>query len=269
MSNSLFIQTTTSILPAVDGTLPLICTWCLSALTVILLLHLIKFQKKHTALRLQLQRQGILMHDQELEIQEAERKRIAEDIHDEIGSNLAAIRINLQHLRYANAMDEQKASNLLQLIDQTSQNVRRATHNLIPPLFDGTPLTDILASHFNTLNAPGILFHFFANSYKPYFNPRQELIIYRMIMELTNNIIRHSNASAATVQLLYYPSYLEILVEDDGIGLPELSNRKGIGLRNIYTRTAVLGGQLHIDTGKTGTTFIIQVPTVQKHEYSC
>ncbi|MVT09224.1 sensor histidine kinase [Chitinophaga tropicalis] len=258
MSNNLFVQAA-----------PLICTWCLMALIAVLFLRLNNFRKKYAALMLQLRRQQALMYSQELDIQEAERKRIAEDIHDEIGGNLAAIRVNLQHLHYSDTLYEQKTSTLLQLIDQTSQNVRRATHNLIPPLFDDTPLTDILESLFHSLDSSGVLFHFCSNTYKPYFNSRQELVLYRIIMELTNNIIRHAHASAATVQLLYYPSYLEVLVEDDGVGFPSTTLCQGIGLRNVYARTAALGGKVHIDTGKTGTTFIIQVPITPQYEYSC
>jgi signal transduction histidine kinase len=206
---------------------------------------------------------------QEVSIQEAERKRIAADIHDEIGSNLAAIRVNLQSLHYRTAQDEQKASSLLQLVDQTSQNVRRAAHNLVPPLFGHIPLTDILQSYFSLLRTPEVLFHFCSNKYQPCFDAGQELMLYRIVMELTTNIIRHSRASAATIQLLYYPEYLEILVEDDGIGLPLNGRPSGIGLSGVKTRVKSLGGQMHIDSGISGTTFIIHIPVIPQHAAPC
>src|SRR4051812_40133250 len=87
---------------------------------LIILINRANFYKK-AYLRLQ---------HQELDIQEAERKRIADDIHDEIGSSLAAIKINLQSLHYTSDLDKRKARRLLQLVDETSNNVRRATHNL-------------------------------------------------------------------------------------------------------------------------------------------
>jgi signal transduction histidine kinase len=223
------------------------------AVWVIILIRRSNFYKK-AYLRLQ---------HQELDIQEAERKRIADDIHDEIGSSLAAIKINLQSLHYTSDLDKRKARRLLQLVDETSNNVRRATHNLMPPLFGNIPLTQILQEHFASLETEnGIIFHCCCNTYVPCFDSRQELIMYRIIMELTCNIIRHSYATAATVQLLYFPNYLEILVEDDGIGLPvNRDHTRGIGLQSVYSRVGLLGGKITIDTGQSGTTFIINIPS--------
>lgn len=253
-----------------NGILPATCCGLVVLWIVVMIKRLDVYAKRQHELLLQLEQQQAMMATQEVNIQEAERKRIAEDIHDEIGSNLAAIRVNLQSLHYRTAQDEQQAGYLLRLIDQTSVNVRRAAHNLIPPHFGHVPLTDILQSYFGLLNSPEVVFHFCANKYQPCFNPRQELLLYRIVMELTTNIIRHAKASAATVQLLYYPDYLEILVEDDGIGLPAFtSSSTGIGLAGVKTRVRSLGGNLHIDSGISGTTFIIHIPVIPQHAASC
>jgi signal transduction histidine kinase len=207
---------------------------------------------------------------QELDIQEAERKRIAEDLHDEIGGSLAAIKMNLQTLRYSSVYDEERASCLLELVDQTSQNVRRATHNLLPPHFETTPFTTILQTYFSALDQNGpVNFHYYCNAYQPCFSPRQELILYRIVMELTHNIVRHAKASEATIQLLFCPGYLEILVEDNGIGLPSPDSlQKGIGLSSVHTRVSTLEGKIHIDSGRSGTTFIIHIPVSSEYTFS-
>lgn len=251
------------------GILPVTCCIIVVLWILVMIKRLDVYEKRQHQLLLQLKQQQLTMATQEVNIQEAERKRIAADIHDEIGSNLAAIRVNLESLLYRTGQDEQKASNLLQLVDQTSMNVRRAAHNLIPPLFGHIPLTDILQSYFSLLNSPSVLFHFCANKYQRCFDARQELILYRIVMELTSNVIRHAKATAATIQLLYYPEYLEILVEDDGIGLPPSSGRtSGIGLSGVSTRVNSLGGTLYIDSGISGTTFIIQIPVIPQHAFS-
>lgn len=253
-----------------SGILPLTCIWSVAVWILVMMRRLDTYKKRQKELLRKLREQQAMMTNQELDIQEAERKRIAADIHDEIGGNLAAIRVNLQNLHYRTKQDELKASCLLQLVDQTSQNVRRAAHNLIPPLFGNIPLTDILQSYFSMLNAPDILFHFCTNKYQPCFDPRQELILYRIIMELTSNIIRHAKASAATIQLLYYPDYLEIVVEDDGIGLSTSPGRvQGIGLSGVRSRVKSLGGKLHVDSGISGTTFIIHIPVIPQHAATC
>ncbi|UPK72395.1 sensor histidine kinase [Chitinophaga filiformis] len=253
-----------------SGILPLTCIWSAAVWIVVMMRRLDSYKMKQRELLLKLQEQQAMMANHELDIQEAERKRIAADIHDEIGGNLAAIRIYLQNLHYRTKQDEQKASNLLQLVDQTSQNVRRAAHNLVPPLFGNIPLTDILQSYFSLLNSSNILFHFCSNKYQACFDPRQELILYRIIMELTSNIIRHAKASAATIQLLYYPDYLEIVVEDDGVGLPVTPGRaQGLGLSGVRSRVKSLGGKLHLDSGISGTTFIIHIPVIPQHAVTC
>jgi len=252
------------------GILPLTCMWSVVAWIVVMIRRLEKYKRRQQELLGKLQEQQVMMIAHELDIQEAERKRIAADIHDEIGCNLAAIRLNLQSLQYRSAFDEEQANQLLQLLDQTSQNVRRAAHNLIPPLFGSIPLTDILQSYFSLLNSPDILFHFCTNKYQHYFDPRQELILYRIIMELTSNIIRHAKASAATIQLMYYPEYLQIIVEDDGIGLPSgTAKQQGIGLSGVRTRVRSLGGKIHTDSGVSGTTFIIHIPVIPQHAVTC
>ncbi|MCF6407377.1 sensor histidine kinase [Chitinophaga filiformis] len=263
-----FTYTVTTYLVS-SGILPLTCIWSVTVWILVMMCRLDTYKKKQRELVQMLQEQQAMMTNHELEIQEAERKRIAADIHDEIGGNLAAMRVYLQNLHYRTKQDEQKARNLLQLVDQTSQNVRRAAHNLVPPLFGNIPLTDILQSYFSLLNSSNILFHFCSNKYQTCFDPRQELILYRIIMELTSNIIRHAHASAATIQLLYYPDYLEIIVEDDGVGLPVVPGREGMGLSGVRSRVKSLGGKLHVDSGFSGTTFIIHIPVIPQHAATC
>ncbi|WP_343670216.1 ATP-binding protein [Chitinophaga sp.] len=243
------------------GMLPLLGTWSIIFILILMLYKIESYKKKEFILLNRIHEQ----QEHELDIQEAERRRIAADLHDEIGSSLAAIKMNLQSLRYSSVHDEQRATSLLELVDQTSQNVRRATHNLIPPHFETTPFTSILQSYFSSLDSRGtIAFHYYCNAYQHHFTSRQELLLYRIVMELTHNIIRHAKASEATVQILFCPDYLEIMVEDNGIGLPA-AFQQGIGLTSVHTRVRSLGGQIHTDSGRCGTTFIIHVPLSCEH----
>jgi len=243
------------------GMLPLIGSWSIIAVVILMLYKIEGYKKKEFILLHRIHEQ----QEHELDIQEAERRRIAADLHDEIGSSLAAIKINLQSLQYSSASDAQRATSLLELVDQTSQNVRRATHNLIPPHFETTPFTSILQSYFTSLDSQGTLaFHYYCNAYQQHFTARQELLLYRIVMELTHNIIRHAKASEATIQLLFCPTYLEIMVEDNGIGLPT-AVEQGIGLTSVHARVRSLKGNIHIDSGRCGTTFIIHVPVSCEH----
>lgn len=243
--------------------LPILGSWSFIVILLVMLYRIGYYKKKTFILLHRIHEQ----QEHEIDLLEAERRRIAADLHDDIGSSLAAIRINLQSLQYSSSSDEQRANSLLELVDQTSQSVRRASHNLIPPHFETTPFTTILQSYFSSLDAQGnIAFHYYCNAYQQQFSSRQELLLYRIVVELTTNIIRHSKAAEATVQILFCHDYLEIMVEDDGIGFsPAAVVHAGIGLNSIHSRVKSLGGRLHMDTGPGGTTFIIQIPVSCAH----
>lgn len=191
-----------------------------------------------------------------LTVQEAERKRIAQDLHDELGGNLAALKMNLQSLGLA----PEKAAQTFQLIDQASENTRLISHNLMPPEFENTRLHDLLTAYFQRLSAESsTAFYFYHSGKEGCFTKDEELVVYRIIMELTANILKHAQATEATVQLLCNDAFLEIMVEDNGKGFQRMTT-DGLGLANVQSRVAYLKGTMHIDTAARGTTITIQLP---------
>ncbi len=192
-----------------------------------------------------------------IKTQEAEQKRIAEDLHDELGGNLAAIKMNLQSLHLQN---EGVSNTIIHLIDKASDSARNIAHNLMPPEFAKTSLHELLTTYYNQLNnEDGLRFNFHVSGANSHFSKEDELMIYRIVMELTNNIIKHAGATEATVQLLYNGNNLEIMAEDNGNGFsPAPSN--GMGIANIESRVNYLQGKINIDTSTHGTTIIIKLP---------
>jgi two-component system, NarL family, sensor kinase len=90
-----------------------------------------------------------------------------------------------------------------------------------------------------------------------------EINLYRIIQELISNILKHAKASEVSIQLLKKETYLNIVVEDNGIGFDvnQVKNKKGMGLKNIESRVNSLGGEFNIDSGKgAGTTITINIP---------
>ena len=85
------------------------------------------------------------------------------------------------------------------------------------------------------------------------------------MLELINNIVKHANANEATIQLIKYPTYINISVEDDGKGFDVervRANGNGIGMRNLMSRIEYLNGTLNIDSAEgQGTTVMIDIPT--------
>jgi signal transduction histidine kinase len=191
-----------------------------------------------------------------INVQEYERERIARDLHDAIGSTLAAIKIIL----YGEPLLIEKIPEVLGLINQASSDVRNISHDLVPPQFEYAGLETTLSNYYNRLgrNCP-IHFQFDHTGNNETFSSQESLILYRVIMELTNNIFKHSAASKAFIHLFYHGKHLEITVKDNGKGFSR-QNVAGIGLKNVKARVEYLGGKLVINSDDHGTTVIVQVP---------
>ena len=214
------------------------------------------YKKEKEQLTFQLQEQKINAAQEILFAQEQEQKRIAEDLHDELGGNLAAIKMTLQTLD----LPGEQSDALTGLIDKASTNARNISHNLMPPEFIETRLDDLLRNYYTRLNTEGtIKFHFHYSGIDEKFNKKDELMIYRIIMELTSNIIRHSKATDATIHLVYHEKQLAIMSEDNGKGFIS-DTQTGIGLKNIRSRVNYLNGTMNIDSGMHGTTVMFHIP---------
>jgi signal transduction histidine kinase len=229
---------------------------------VALIYQLNKYPLRHAQLTASLYRQEADFKEQLIITQETERKRIAEDLHDELGSSLAALKLRLQ--KTIPVGEELRL--MLSIIDKASSDTRNISHNLMPPEFAETDLCLLLSNFYNRLSSEGeIKFHFHHSGTNHRFTKNEELLLYRIVMEITNNILKHSNASEATIQFIYYDDYLEVMAEDNGKGITEQEG-SGIGMKNINSRINYLGGEMKIDTGIYGTTIIIRIPYKMKTE---
>jgi signal transduction histidine kinase len=218
------------------------------------------FKKQKEALEAELKSQNNSAANNILIAQEAERKRIAEDLHDEIGSSLAVLKIRMQNMD----IGKKDLEELISIVDKASSNTRNISHNLMPPEFEKTSLRDLLQGYYFKLNnETNTRFLFICKGQGKKFEKSTELMIYRIIIEITKNILMHAKATEATIQLLYEEEELVLMAEDNGIGIKK-SDSKGIGLKNIYSRVNYINGKISVDSGKKGTTIIINVPYNQE-----
>lgn len=217
-----------------------------------------------------------LLKDQELksmsammEGQEGERKRIAQDLHDRLGSMLSMVKLhfksveeNIQALRENNILMYSKANNLL---DEACDEVRKIANDLTSGILNKFGLIPALNNLKESIEATGQLkievlnFGFDENR----LDYSIEINLYRIIQELISNILKHSKASEVSIQLLKKEKQLNIVVEDNGMGFDvnQAKNRKGMGLKNIESRVNSLNGEFNIDSGKgAGTTITIDIP---------
>lgn len=217
-----------------------------------------------------------LLKDQELksisammEGQEGERKRIAQDLHDRLGSMLSMVKLhfksveeNIQSIKENNLVMYSKANNLL---DEACEEVRKIANDLTSGVLNKFGLIPALNSLKESIEGTGqlkievLVFGFDENRLE--YNI--EINLYRIIQELISNILKHAKASEVSIQLLKKEKRLNIVVEDNGIGFDvnQTKNKKGMGLKNIESRVDSLNGEFNIDSGKgSGTTITIDIP---------
>ncbi|MEO6612312.1 MAG: sensor histidine kinase [Chitinophagaceae bacterium] len=201
--------------------------------------------------------------------QDQERKRIAEDIHDSLGSILSAAKLKLSALKESQpAMNVDQLENYqvaMQLLDEASGELRNISHNIMPATLSKLGLIAALRNLINHITSQaGIQIHFSSHGFEQRLDEHTEMSIYRIVLELINNIIKHAEASKVTVQMIRHPDYINLSVEDNGRGFDyenALKIKKGIGLGNIISRVEYLKGGIDVDTlpGR-GTTVIIDIP---------
>ena len=117
----------------------------------------------------------------------------------------------------------------------------------------------------NISSHSGLQISFSAHGFEGRIEETTEISIYRIILELINNIVKHAEAGKVSIQLIKYPHYINLVIEDNGRGFnysKATEEKKGIGLGNILSRVEYLKGTIDIDSspGK-GTTVIIEIPS--------
>jgi signal transduction histidine kinase len=185
-------------------------------------------------------------------IQEDERKRIAQDLHDDVGNSLAAVK---------NMLVQKRDTVVEKEVDNIIQTIRNISHNLMPVDFNEFALTDIIGHTVNKFkDHPTLQLEFDHTGEVVKIKPLRELTIFRIINELISNIIKHSRATSALIQLIYQHESLVVMVEDNGVGIEKTKTGEGIGLRSIRLRAAYIGAKLNFESDHKGTLTILEVP---------
>lgn len=229
--------------------------------------------RSSTERRLQAERLAALEKQREAEQlrsmiagEEQERKRIAQELHDGLGTLLATVKLQFNAVQNERPdVDEvksyQKADKLL---DEACTEVRKISYNLMPAILQQYGLEYALQDLCEGINRSGHL----EVSFIPYgldypFEDQMAISVYRMVQELVKNTLRHAEATSLIVQLSVEDQMLNIVVEDDGQGFDtaEKLQNPGIGLQSIQSRLALLHGKMEIDSRPgAGATFMIDIP---------
>lgn len=196
--------------------------------------------------------------------QEAERERIAKDLHDSLGGLLSTVKLHFDAVQSMDAgvatlPEYQRAYTLL---DEACNEVRTISNNLQPGALHRLgliPAIQDLINRVQTHESPAVSFHH--NGTSAELDPSMSLNIFRIVQELLNNALKHSGADEISISLSREGKSLRILVQDNGKGYEPGTVRRGMGSENIASRVNYLRGDLsiHSVTGE-GTTTQVDIP---------
>lgn len=248
-------------------------------LTIGLIVFIIFHQRKVIRYQLQLQRleqdQQKMLLNASIRLQEEERQRIAADLHDDAGPLLATARLYLNEnlVNMDKATQLQSIYNAKQIIDDTIQLIRNISHSLMPPTLKNFGLESAVNDLFQKISSSGSMnascrFH----DYRTRLQPEDELIIFRVVQELVNNILKHSNASFIHLTQNLSDNKLFIRMHHDGKGITQNDFEKlnkaatGLGLKNIQSRLKLIHGKIFFEKDSSQTYFkvTIEVPKAEE-----
>jgi len=204
-----------------------------------------------------------------IEGQEAERLRIAQDLHDGLGgllttvkAHFSAIQREMESLQSIRVFDQTN-----HLIDEACQEVRRIAHGMVPHSIQISGLLGAVEELVDAIRLQGIACDLEVHHFpEGKLNEQKAAMIYRIIQELTQNALKHSEAKRIHIQLLGHGDQLHIMVEDDGHGfdLDGADRQKGLGLKSIDSRIKYLGGNIQFDSSaQHGTVVNMEIPLSQ------
>lgn len=205
----------------------------------------------------ELERQKTMTLQAVIEGQEHERSRIAKDLHDGVGQMLSVIKIGMSSVEDKIATWlPQEASQLhesIVLLDKVVQEVRSVSHQLMPVALKQLGLSSSIHDICSSITAStDIRIDTELSALEVRFDALQELTLYRIIQELINNTLKYGEAKRISIQALREETALLIMYEDDGKGFDMQAQRIGLGLHNIASRVAILGGTVEIHSSPGG-----------------
>ncbi|WP_202949664.1 sensor histidine kinase [Cecembia lonarensis] len=206
---------------------------------------------------------------EKLQVQEAERQRIARDLHDDLGALLAMIRLKVENVEHKlsglNGQVIEGLSESVMLLDKAAKDVRFIAHELASEELDQKQFKTLVEDLFQILKAQHQVKFSHQVAELPKLPTPIKGNLFRIIKELLNNILKHAEAQEAELELFYdeEDEEIKLIVSDNGKGFDwkkVKEEKKGMGISNLENRVAFLKGTYEISSGPQGTSILVCIP---------
>lgn len=227
----------------------------------------LKNQKKITAQKEinHFQKLNNLKREKEIEImqtminvEEAERKRVARDLHDSIGSKLSALKIIFANTQNKNDYNDSRINTIL---ETSIAELRQISYNLVPESLLKLGLEKALGDLCFTLRSDTVSIEFHSYEIDNSMPLTTQTNIFRIVQELLNNALKHSKATQILVSCSQNGNRFYISIEDNGVGfdISGIEENQGLGIKNIKSRIELLHGSLDCESSSGGTSYNIEL----------
>ncbi|MFN5421924.1 MAG: 7TM diverse intracellular signaling domain-containing protein [bacterium] len=219
-----------------------------------------KFNKEKESVQAELMAQRFALSKEIINIQELERKRIGQDLHDSIGGLLATLKIYL--VKAGPDAANIYLNNCKKILEQCVHEIRIIIDNLVPQnihLHGFSKAFELFIAYSKGSTDANIIFY---HEIKSKLSISSQTVLYRILTELLNNCIKHAKSSEINISIIEEKEEIRILFEDNGVGFTTNTENNGHGLKNVLNRVKFLNGTMHTESSRDGTTIIIQVPVL-------
>lgn len=242
----------------------------LGGLLLITIVGLLYFQNRIKSGQLKLheaqREQQIISMRSMLEGQEKERSRIARDLHDGLGNLLSSLKVNFGSLQinFDDTNSKKIYGTASEMIDEACTEVRKIAHEMMPQSLKKLGLrkaVEDLVVKMDAVHEFSAELH--VHGAEQTFDDNTNVMLFRIIQEVLNNIVKYAQAHEVSVQMVYGEEWFDLTIEDDGIGFdPHSANaEKGMGLKSIAFRTEFIGGTYDLNSRMgVGTLVTINIP---------
>ncbi len=251
-------------------------------ISLVYLINLHKLKQKNLALKLSktelLKKQEIekiksesqaIILNATIDGKESERKQIAETLHDSVSALLSSANMHLQATKKQfNGNTPVEIKKTQQIIEEASHKVRGLSHNLVSSVLLKFGLNFAIRDLAEKFSNSELVIDTEINEIRRY-SQNFEIKVHNIILELVNNIIKHSKANNALIQLKEVDKIIFITISDDGVGFDKtkINTKDGLGINQIDARIQMMKGKFHIKSSKNnGTTISVEIPVLEIEE---